>query len=211
MNQRKTYFLISMGSLAFMIALIAFIFVVRARNAIYEPVEAFVEVTSKNFEKEVVDSKLPVFVEFYVQDDCTPCRKEVAVINKVLPDYAGKVKFVRIEAQNQSGISKAFGITVVPSHVLLRLSDGLASVHQGFLDEAGLRKFLDEELAAQPPVVPPPPDTTDPAQPDPDPAAPVPAPVTPDPAPVNPEPAPVTPEPAPVNPEPAPVAPESGK
>ncbi|MBY0359175.1 MAG: hypothetical protein K2W82_14325, partial [Candidatus Obscuribacterales bacterium] len=234
MNQRTTYFLVFLGSIAIAFGLLRFISAARIINALYTPSTAIVEVTKKNFDQEVGRSPVPVLIEFYVTEDCEECRQQIPVVNKVLPDYAGKLKVVRVHAERNPTISRFFAIEVVPTHAILHVDSGFASVREGYLDEASLREFIDSELAPPPaPPEPPPVDPvptnvtpTVPTKEDPVPTnvppattpvrdpdqgvKPLPPPVdpVPEPTPPTPTPSPTVPEPTPPTPTPSPTVPE---
>jgi thioredoxin 1 len=138
------------------------------------------EVTTRNFSEQVLKSSLPVYVEFYVAANCKPCEKQAPIVEKLAAEYQGKVRFVRIEAQKNQEISQAVGVRGVPTHLLINPVTQDISGSSGFLDEAGMRAFIQKGLEAKPdaaPVAPngPPatPDNTQPngaqpnAQPDP--------------------------------------------
>lgn len=162
MRERVTYSLIFVGSLIVMAGLASFIFHIRAVNAVFIPSKTIVEVTTKNFDDEVLDSPLPVFIEFYVSEGCDSCRNQVPSLNKLEKEYAGKVKFVRVQADKQATISRNFKLQVVPTHLILKMSDKMIFIKEGPADEAALREFIDKALAAkpkEPEQAPPPPET----------------------------------------------------
>jgi thiol-disulfide isomerase/thioredoxin len=151
--------LVFIASLALVLGVAGLIFFIRASRV---PSQC-VEVTTSNFQAEVLDSKLPVFMEFYVTEDCEPCEKQYPIVEKLAQEYKGKVKFVRIEAAKQAGISKALGVEKVPTHVLFNPATMDGMMKTGLTDEAKLRKFIDEFLAAMPPPATNPPATNPPA------------------------------------------------
>lgn len=126
-----------------------------------------VEATVDNFEDQVLNSPLPVYVQFYVSKGCKPCEQQAPIVEKLAAEYAGKVRFVRVDASTQMEIAIAAGIKGVPTHFFLKPADGIGAVAEGFLDEATLRKFLDAGIALQKPAQPAP---ADPANPTGDPA-----------------------------------------
>ncbi len=156
--------LVFIGTLGMLAGLAGMIFYVRATRV---PSEC-VEVTTKNFQTEVADSKIPVFMEFYVTDDCEPCEKQAPIIEKLAREFKGRVKFVRIEASKQSAISKALGVEKVPTHVLLNPTTMEGLMRTKLVDEATLRKFIEDWLATQqapPATQPATPPATQPATP----------------------------------------------
>ena len=120
-----------------------------ARNRPEAPASTMTELTKDNFEKEVLQSTLPVYIEFYAPN-CKPCEAQAPIIEKVKADYAGKVKFVRVDGANQPEIAQAAGVSKVPAHLFIKPVEGIGMSAQGLLDEATLRKFIDQGLAMQP-------------------------------------------------------------
>ncbi len=137
---------------------------------------AVLEVTKDNFENEVLKSNIPVYVEFYVDRDCAPCAKQAPVVEKLAAEYAGKVKFVRINALKQPELAQGAQIENVPSHFFVKPAEAVGIFGEGYMDEATLRKFIESGLAAKPKPQQPSPAPT--STPDPG--------LTPDPLPVKP-------------------------
>ena len=108
-----------------------------------------IEVNEQNFDKEVLQSQLPVFVEFYLPG-CVPCQKQAPLVEQAAKDYAGKVKFVKIDLQANPNIGKQNGIRVVPTMVVAKLKEGTSLVAEGYLDAAQLKQFIEDGLAAKP-------------------------------------------------------------
>jgi thioredoxin 1 len=111
------------------------------------------EVTTQNFEDQVMKSPIPVFVEFYTKKQkCVPCEKEAPIVEKLAAEYAGKVHFVRIDVLDNQEIAVAAGIKGVPTHVLLNPSVGTAVGAAGYLDEANLHALIEQGLTAKAPA-----------------------------------------------------------
>ena len=132
-----------------------------------------VEVTDKNFQSEVLDSKIPVLIDFNATW-CGPCKTYSPIFHKVADQYAGKVKFVSIDVDKAPAVANLFGITVIPATVFLSETNGVisAGAASGALDEATLKKLVDYCLTPGAKLIPlferkKPGDANDPAATDP--------------------------------------------
>ncbi len=108
-----------------------------------------IEVTEATFDKEVMQSKLPVFIEFYLPS-CVPCQQQAPLVEQAAKDYAGKVKFVKIDVAANPNLAGSIGISVVPTMMVLKLDTQTLLVAEGFLDAASLQQFIEDGLAAKP-------------------------------------------------------------
>lgn len=154
MTPKQKNTLVFAGSLVLLVGLAGLIFFIRATRI---PSEV-VEINANNFQTEVIDSKIPVFMEFYVPDDCEPCKEQAPIIEKLAQEYKGKVRFVRIDALKFSSLSQELGIKSVPTHLLLDPATLSGKMKTGLTDEAKLKEFIDKwlnELANPAPPVDP--------------------------------------------------------
>jgi len=77
-----------------------------------------VEVTKENFEKEVIHSEVPVIIDFWSQS-CRPCKMLAPVFEEISSSYKGKLKFAKMNAQENLDIAAKFGIMTLPTLVLI--------------------------------------------------------------------------------------------
>ncbi|MDB5173330.1 MAG: trxA [Phycisphaerales bacterium] len=97
--------------------------------------ENLTEITDQNFEVEVLQSGVPVLVDFWAEW-CMPCRMLSPTIEKIARDYTGKVKVGKVDTDSNRDISIKYSISAIPTVILFK--DG--QVHQKFV---GLRQEKD--------------------------------------------------------------------
>ena len=74
-----------------------------------------------NFQSEVLESKIPVMVDFWATW-CGPCRMIAPFVEQLSEEYAGKVKVGKLNTEEAPGITGQFGIISIPT--LLFFKDG---------------------------------------------------------------------------------------
>jgi thioredoxin 1 len=79
------------------------------------------EFNEKNFQVEVLDSGIPVLVDF-TAEWCGPCKMMAPTIESAANDLAGKVKVGKLNTDNSPNIAGQFGIMSIPT--LLVFQDG---------------------------------------------------------------------------------------
>ena len=88
-------------------------------------------VTDANFEQEVIASKVPVVVDFYAEW-CGPCKAMAPALDHVAKEMAGKVKVVKVDVDQNPGITQKYRIQAMPT--LMVFKDGkVASTQVGAL------------------------------------------------------------------------------
>lgn len=76
-------------------------------------------VTSENFNKEVLNSELPVLVDFWA-DWCGPCKMFAPVIDEFATEHNGSVKVCKVNIDEEMGLAEQFGIMSIPTVVVFK-------------------------------------------------------------------------------------------
>jgi len=102
------------------------------------------EFTDQNFEKEVLRSKVPVLVDFWASW-CMPCLKIAPLVEELSNEYDGKIKFGKINIENDQKVAQQYGIRSIPT--LLIFKDGkIASQLIGVQPKRNLVEKIKEVL-----------------------------------------------------------------
>lgn len=82
-----------------------------------------IDVSDANFETEVLNSDTPVVVDFWATW-CGPCRKLSPILDDIATEFGDKVKFVKVNTDDNIKTAKDYAISGLPS--LLVFKDGKA-------------------------------------------------------------------------------------
>ena len=75
--------------------------------------------TAENFEQEVLNSKVPVLVDFWAEW-YMPCRMLAPTIDQLADEFAGKVKVGKVDTDSNRKVSVDFGISAIPTVILFK-------------------------------------------------------------------------------------------
>src|SRR5436305_14008979 len=81
-----------------------------------------VELTTENWEREVVQSDKPVLVDFWAVW-CGPCRALSPTIDKLADQFAGKVKVGKLNTDEAQEVAIRYGINTIPQVLLFQGGD----------------------------------------------------------------------------------------
>ena len=106
--------------------------------------EKIMELTDSNFKEEVMDSNIPVLVDFWAEW-CMPCKMLAPTIEELAEEYADKIKVGKVDTDSNRDISMKFGISAIPTLILLK--DGeVAKKFVGLQQKTDLKSAIDEAL-----------------------------------------------------------------
>ena len=75
--------------------------------------------TVANFEEEVLNSPLPVLVDFYA-DWCNPCKMMAPTVAKLAEAYEGKVKVGKINVDEQAALAAKYKVMSIPTLIVFQ-------------------------------------------------------------------------------------------
>ncbi|MFQ5798400.1 MAG: thioredoxin [Bacteroidota bacterium] len=76
-------------------------------------------ITDANFEQEVLQSNLPVLIDFWA-DWCAPCKMVAPIVEELAKDYEGKLKVGKLDVDANPKVSMKYGIRSIPTLLVFR-------------------------------------------------------------------------------------------
>ena len=80
---------------------------------------AEVTLTKANFEDEVINSEVPVLVDFWATW-CGPCKMIAPIVEEIAEEYAGKIKVGKVNVDQEQELAIKFGIASIPTLLLIK-------------------------------------------------------------------------------------------
>ncbi|NJR69292.1 MAG: thioredoxin [Synechococcales cyanobacterium CRU_2_2] len=105
---------------------------------------AATSVTDTNFKSEVLESELPVLVDFWAPW-CGPCRMVAPVVDEIAQQYEGQVKVVKVNTDESPSVASQYGIRSIPTLMVFKGGQRVDMV-VGAVPKATLANTLEKYL-----------------------------------------------------------------
>jgi thioredoxin 1 len=105
---------------------------------------AAAEVTDLTFQNEVLDSDIPVLVDFWAPW-CGPCRMVAPVVEEIAAQYEGQIKVVKVNTDDNPKIASDYGIRSIPTLMIFKNGEKVDMV-VGAVPKTTLSNTLEKHL-----------------------------------------------------------------
>ena len=104
------------------------------------------QVSEQNFEAQVIRSEIPVLVDFWAEW-CGPCRMIAPIVEDLSSEYAGRLKVVKLDVDNNTAIAMRYDVMSIPTLGVFK-GGQLVDRVIGYMPKQELKRKIDAILTA---------------------------------------------------------------
>ena len=103
-----------------------------------------IEITSENFDEKVLNSSIPVLIDFWAEW-CGPCKQLMPTIEKVALDYKGKALIGKVNVDNERDIAAKYNVRGIPTMLLFK-NGQLKGTKVGVTTKSNIVSWIKENI-----------------------------------------------------------------
>lgn len=101
-------------------------------------------VTDDNFEKEVLQSDIPVLVDYWAEW-CGPCKLIAPILDEIADEYNGRLKVAKLDIDDNPSTPPRYGIRGIPTLMIFKGGE-VEATKVGALSKSQLTAFIDQSI-----------------------------------------------------------------
>ena len=102
------------------------------------------KVTDDSFQADVLNSDTPVLVDYWAEW-CGPCKSIAPILDEVAREYAGKIKVMKLNIDENQDTPRKFGVRGIPTLMLFK-NGAVEAQKVGALSKSQLSAFIDSSI-----------------------------------------------------------------
>lgn len=98
------------------------------------------KITSENFNKEVMESEIPVLIDFWAEW-CTPCKMMSKVVEELEEELKSTIKVGKVNVDEETKLATKYGIMSIPAFMIFKNGE-VVQTKIGMQDKEELKRML---------------------------------------------------------------------